>query len=88
MEPRRKSQDPLHKRSGASQAGEYAGVGLQFAGAILIFLFLGIKLDEWLGTEPWFLILGVFVGSAGGFWAMYRRLVIDPREREKREKRG
>lgn len=88
MEPSRKSQDPLHERSSASQAGEFMGVGLQFAGAILIFVFLGMWLDGRLGTEPWLLIAGVFVGGGVGFWAMYRRMVIDPRERERREREG
>ena len=57
------------------------GVGLQFAGAILLFLFLGMWLDERLGTDPWLLIAGVFVGGAAGFYSIYRQLVIDPQER-------
>jgi F0F1-type ATP synthase assembly protein I len=69
-----------------SQAGEVMGVGLQFAGAILIFLFLGRWLDEKLGTSPWLLLIGVMVGAAAGFYSLYRQLVLVPRERERRRK--
>ena len=76
------------RRPTASQAGEVLGVGLQFAGAIILFLFLGRWLDERLGTEPWLLIAGVFIGLAAGFWSMYRKLVVEPaaRARDKDER--
>lgn len=60
------------------EAGDLAGVGLGFAASILLFFFVGQWLDSKLGTEPWLLILGVFVGLAAGFWSMYRRLVVEP----------
>lgn len=75
------------RRTTASSAGEVMGVGLQFAGAIVLFLFLGRWLDGKLGTAPWLLLLGVVVGAVGGFASMYRQLVIVPRERaERRDK--
>lgn len=74
-------------KTSASQAGAVMGVGLQFAGAILLFLFLGRWLDERLGTEPWLLLTGVLVGSVGGFISLYRQLVVGPREREERRRR-
>ncbi len=61
------------------------GVGLQFAASILLFLFLGKWLDERLGTGPWLLIAGVFIGGSAGFYSMYRRLVLDPRNKQKDE---
>jgi ATP synthase protein I len=50
------------------------GVGLQFAAAIVLFLFLGRWLDSRLGTEPWLLLAGVLVGSVAGFFSLYRQL--------------
>ncbi|MDQ3521171.1 MAG: AtpZ/AtpI family protein [Gemmatimonadota bacterium] len=76
----------LHTRRNApsGNAGEFMGVGVQFAGAILLFLFAGRWLDERLGTSPWMVMLGVFVGFGLGFFSMYRQMVIMPRERERR----
>lgn len=76
--------DPNQRRNSTHEVGEVLGVGLQFAGAILLFLFLGRWLDERLGTEPWLLLGGVLVGSVAGFVSLYRQLVIGPRERERR----
>ncbi|MDR0787409.1 MAG: AtpZ/AtpI family protein [Gemmatimonadota bacterium] len=71
-------------RSPAStgEPGEYLGVGLHLGGSIVLFLFAGQWLDGKLGTEPWFLLAGVFVGAGAGFYSVYRQLVILPRERE------
>lgn len=76
--------DPLHPtpRGGGPQAGDMMGVGLQFAASILLFLFAGMWADRRFGTEPWLLIVGVFVGGGAGFWSMYRRLVVEPRARQ------
>jgi ATP synthase protein I len=69
---------------GSVQPGDLAGVGLQFAGSIILFLLLGMWLDRKLGTDPWLLIVGVFTGGSAGFWSMYRRLVVEPRDRERK----
>lgn len=42
-----------------------AGVGLEFAATVIGGLALGYYLDEWLGTEPLFLMLCVFGALAG-----------------------
>lgn len=70
----------------AGQAAETMGAGLQFAGAIILFLFVGRWLDDRLGTEPWLLLVGVMVGAVAGFASLYRQLVIVPRERERRQR--
>jgi hypothetical protein len=55
---------------------------MQFAASIIAFLLLGMWLDRRLGTAPWLLIAGAALGGVGGFWAMYRNLVVAPRERD------
>src|SRR5215208_4468851 len=60
---------------GGTSITQFAGVGLQFALSILVFLFAGQWLDRKLGTAPWLLLVGVFVGGAGSFYSMYRRLM-------------
>jgi ATP synthase protein I len=76
---------PEHGRPPAAEAGEVLGVGLQFAGSILFFLFVGRWLDGRLGTEPWLLLVGVFVGASAGFYSLYRQLVIAPQKRKERD---
>lgn len=56
--------------------GQYAGLGLQFAMAIGLFLWLGWKADGWLGTTPLLTLVGAFVGGAAGFYSIYRHLVL------------
>jgi F0F1-type ATP synthase assembly protein I len=68
---------------------KYAGIGLQFAGSILLFLYLGQWLDARLGSGPVGLIVGVFVGAGAAFYSMYRRLMADlAREEAGRRSRG
>jgi ATP synthase protein I len=82
----RRSAGPGDSASGTSGAA-YAGLGLQFALAILLFTFLGQWLDRRFGTEPWLLLVGVFVGAGGGFYSIYRKLMADLRRDEERRKR-
>ena len=46
-------------------------LGLVLICAIGIGLFVGIKLDTWLGTRGIFLVLGIIFGIAAGFWQAY-----------------
>ncbi len=50
------------------------GLGIQFVAVLLAFLFAGQWLDEKLGTKPWLLILGVFLGFILSVLYMYLRL--------------
>ena len=61
--------------------GAYASFGLQFVAALLFFLWLGQWLDRRFGTAPVFLLVGVFAGAGGSFYAMYRKLMA-AQERE------
>ena len=65
--------------SATPSLGEYAGVGLQLALTIVVFMFAGMWLDRRLGTSPWLLILFVFGGAAAGFYSIYRKLMAAQR---------
>jgi ATP synthase protein I len=75
-------------KGGAGQGGpspaSFAGAGAQFVLAILLFLYIGKWLDSKLGTSPWLLMIGVFVGAAAGFYSFYRRIMASSRERNDR----
>ena len=47
--------------------GMVSTMGISFAVAIAIGVFVGLKLDDWLGTEPWFFFIFLFFGIAAGF---------------------
>ena len=43
-----------------------------FAGSIISGTLLGLLADNWLGTEPWLVVIGALVGSYSGFMNMWR----------------
>lgn len=70
-------------------ASAFAGFGIQFVVALLLFLYLGKWVDQKLGTAPLFLIVGVFVGAGASFYSMYRGLTgAQRRSREEKEREG
>ena len=73
-------------REPATSGAAVAGLGLQFVIAILLFLFLGKWADERLGTGPWLLISGVFLGAAASFYSIYRRLMNDQKREDEARK--
>lgn len=72
--PRPGSTGPNAGPKGTVTPAAFAGHGIQFVVSILLFLYLGKWVDRKLGTEPVFLIVGVFVGAAAGFYTMIRAL--------------
>lgn len=55
-----------------SELGRYAGHGMTIALSTAAFAWGGVWLDDRLGTEPVFVLVGVFVGFGAGFYSMYR----------------
>jgi F0F1-type ATP synthase assembly protein I len=70
VDEKRSQPSPNKGLSGA----DFAGMGLQFAVAIIVFLFAGQWLDKRLGINGLFTIVGVFVGAAAAFYNMYRKV--------------
>ena len=84
MEDEKRSQ----QRSGKGlSGGDFAGLGIQFAAAILIFLFAGQWLDKRLGTDSLFTIAGVFVGAGGAFYNMYRKISAAQKQDDEERRR-
>ena len=67
--------------------GAVAGMGLQFAISILVFLLAGQWLDKKLGTTPLFLIVFVFLGAGGSFYSIYRKLMAQQKREDEARKR-
>ena len=83
-DPARKTDPQSRKELNPS---DFAGIGLQFAIAVVGFLLLGQWADRKLGTAPVFLLIGVFIGGAGAFYSMYRRISAAQRADDERRRR-
>ncbi|MDR1062149.1 MAG: AtpZ/AtpI family protein [Clostridiales bacterium] len=57
--------DALHALGLLSQ------LGISMAACVLIGVLAGSKLDGWLGTSPWLLVLFAFIGAGAAFKVMY-----------------
>jgi F0F1-type ATP synthase assembly protein I len=67
------------------KAGPYLNLGIEFAAAILLCLFGGRWLDGKLGTAPYLMLVGTFLGITVGFLNLYRT-AIRLQERDKKDK--
>lgn len=47
------------------------GLGVHIAMTLLVCVLLGLAIDRWLSTTPWFLILGVIVGLVNVFKILF-----------------
>jgi F0F1-type ATP synthase assembly protein I len=85
MDDEKRSQPSPNK--GLSGA-DFAGLGMQFAVAIVVFLFAGQWLDNRFGFNGLFTIIGVFVGAAAAFYNMYRKVTAAQRLDDEERKSG
>lgn len=75
---------PRGRASATGDLARYSGLGLAFAATLGVFALAGRWLDARLGTSPWFLIGGVFLGFALGFRSLVHKVPpASPRARTK-----
>jgi F0F1-type ATP synthase assembly protein I len=72
---------------GGLSGADFAGVGIQFAVAIIAFLFAGQWLDRRVGTDGVFTLIGVFVGASAAFYNMYRKISAAQKKDDESRKR-
>jgi F0F1-type ATP synthase assembly protein I len=61
-------------------------VGLTMAGCIAFCLFIGLKLDQWLGTKGIFVTVFTILGIIGGGHVVYRQIMDVVQDKEKNKK--
>ncbi|MFO1011012.1 MAG: AtpZ/AtpI family protein [Planctomycetota bacterium] len=69
--------EPAPKRARGELTSDftrYAGLGFQFAAAVAVFGLLGGWLDSRIGTRPWLLVLGIFLGAGLGFYSLLKAI--------------
>jgi len=47
-------------------------IGVELVAALIVGVGIGLLLDHWLGTKPWFLLLFFVLGSAAGIVNVFR----------------
>lgn len=57
------------------------GLGFEIAVPVVLFIYLGYRLDGWLGSEPWLLVLGALLGATLGAYGFARRVLPPKRGR-------
>lgn len=51
---------------------EYGSIGVELAASVFIGAFLGYRIDLYLHTEPYFMVGGLILGAAAGFYSLYK----------------
>ena len=68
------------------QVGVLSGVGLTLVISTVLGLWGGYALDQWLGTGPWLMLVGLLLGIASGFVNLFRAAGIFGREGRQAER--
>lgn len=58
--------------SGEKSPWHYAGLGFQFAGTTLLFVFFGYQLDKHMGWSPWGLVSLGMIGVIGSLYLLIK----------------
>jgi F0F1-type ATP synthase assembly protein I len=76
------------RRPPADAWARYAGLGLQFAATVGVFVALGLWADRKLGTSPWLVLAGALTGFAGATLALVRAVPPVTGARPARDRRA
>ena len=61
-------------------------LGLTMAGCILFCLYIGLKLDEWLGTKGILVTIFILLGVVGGALTAYRQIMeVTPKNKDSKD---
>ena len=55
-----------------SRSGPVAAAAYTLVGGIILLGGIGYAVDEWQGTRPWFLVIGLFLGIVVGFYELVK----------------
>jgi ATP synthase protein I len=67
--------------------GVLSTVGITLVAATVIGLYVGLKLDEWLGTSPWMTILFLAIGLFAGFRNLFTYVKKSQEENDDSDKK-
>lgn len=62
---------PSTQRYSARELNRGLSNGMELAGVVLVFFFIGFGLDKWIGSGPWFTLGFTLFGIVGTFLRTY-----------------
>ena len=62
----------------------FAGMGIEIAAPIVLFMYVGYRMDGWLDSAPWLFLTGSMLGIVLGFYNLFRRALPSKQDREGR----
>lgn len=54
---------------------KYSGMAVQMIGILLAFVFAGKYLDEWLGTDPWLILVMSLLGIGSALYVSLKDFI-------------
>lgn len=70
--PNKSRQEQKAWQGGFRSSSSFLTIGVQLAGSMLVYIFIGYFLDRWLDTAPWLLLVGSVVGMFAFYVQLYR----------------
>ena len=68
------------------KGAQFIGLGFEMVVPIMLLMYVGYRLDAWLGSKPWLFLLGALLGIAVGFYSMFKRVGILGRRRGEKQR--
>lgn len=72
---------PDHDNQDVKVVGLAAGLGCAVVASLVVFIGLGLLLDQWLDTSPTFTLIGVALGLVGAGYQLWELIRISDRTR-------
>lgn len=54
---------------------KYIQLGIEIAGYVVVFLFIGYFMDNYFNTRPYFMLVGIFFGIFSVFYVLWKRFL-------------
>ena len=77
QKPAGRGDDGKKRQSGLGSLREYTPyltLGFQLAASVVVFFLIGVWADNRWDASPWFKLLGLFLGTVGGFVKFFRTI--------------
>jgi F0F1-type ATP synthase assembly protein I len=73
---------PDHQVENAKVVGLAAGLGCSVVASLVVFVGLGIFLDQWLDKTPLFTLIGVAIGLIAAGYQLYELVLVSDKNRK------